>query len=192
MTDERSDFSTVGTPRAGAGWGWLLGYGILSALLGAAAFLWPFAATYAATLVVGAFLMATGIASIAAGIATRGHEGRWYAIGFGFVSLIVGLIMAFEPMTGALSLTLLVVVWLGLRGAMELALGFRMRRGKGMMIALGVINILLALYVLATLPLSSLTLPGFILGISFLLGGINAIASALAHKKGVDAFAIPA
>ncbi len=58
------------------------------------------------------------------------------------------------------------------------------------MIALGVVNILLALFVLATLPLSAMTLPGYILGLSFLFGGITAIASALDHKKGASAFAL--
>lgn len=189
MIDPRSDLS--GTPTAGAGWGWMLAYGVVSVLLGIGAFLWPFAATYAATLVVGAFLIAAGIASIASGIASKGHEGQWYAIGFGFVSLVIGSIMAFEPLTGALSLTLLVIIWLGLRGAMEIAAGTRFRRGRGLMLALGVVNILLALYVMATLPLSSLTLPGFILGISFLLGGIHAITAGLAHKQGAAAFALP-
>jgi uncharacterized membrane protein HdeD (DUF308 family) len=90
------------------------------------------------------------------------HEGRGYAIGFGLLSLVIGVLMAFDPMSGALSLTLLVGVWLGIRGAMEIGLGARFKRGRGLMIALGVVNILLAIYVLATLPWSALTLPGFI------------------------------
>src|SRR3546814_10748866 len=52
----------------GAGWGWLLAYGLLSLILGVAAFLWPFSATIAATLIIGAFFIAAGIVSIGAGI----------------------------------------------------------------------------------------------------------------------------
>jgi len=192
MTDIRNPF--IGNPivPAGAGWGWIMAYGILSVVLGVAAFAWPFAATYAATMVIGTLFLLAGFASIISGIVSKDHEGRFYAIGFGVVSLMIGLIMVVEPVTGALSLTLMVTIWLGLRGAMEIGLGARFRRGRGLMIALGLINILLALYVLSTLPMSSLTLPGFILGISFLLGGINAIVSAAAHRKGADAFALPA
>ena len=58
------------------------------------------------------------------------------------------------------------------------------------MIALGVVNILLAVIVLATLPWSALTLPGYVLGISFLFGGVMSVASALAHKKGAPAFSV--
>ena len=191
MADDRTFADALAGGPVGAGWGWILGYGILSVLLGIAAFVWPFAATYAATLVIGAFLIAAGLFSIASGIMGKGHEGKMYAIGFGIVTLIIGLIMAFEPATGALSLTLLVVIWLALRGAMEIVLGSRFRRGRGLMLTLGIVNILLALYVLATLPWSSLTLPGFILGISFLFGGITAISSALNHKKGAEAFVVP-
>ncbi|MGR6327948.1 HdeD family acid-resistance protein [Sphingomonas sp. XXL09] len=192
MTDARSFTDPLATGSAGAGWGWILAYGVVSALLGLAAFAWPFAATLAATLVIGAFFIAAGIVSIGAGIFGKGHEGRGYAIGFGLLSLIVGLLMAFEPATGAFSLTLMVAIWLGVRGAMEIGLGARFRRGRGLMIALGVINILLAVYVLMTLPWSALTLPGFILGISFLFGGVTSIAAALNHRKGAPAFATPA
>ena len=191
MTDTRT-FTDPRTPAAaGAGWAWILAYGVLSLALGVLAFLTPFAATYAATLVIGAFFIAAGSVSHAAGVMGK-HEGRGYAIGFGLLSLVIGVLMAFDPMSGALSLTLLVGVWLGIRGAMEIGLGARFTRGRGLMIALGVVNILLAIYVLATLPWSALTLPGFILGISFVFGGVTSILSALHHKKGAKPFAAPA
>jgi len=184
--------NSAATPQAGAGWGWILAYGVLSVLFGLYAFAFPIAATFAATIVVGAFFVAAGIVSIVAGIAGRAHEGRTYAIIFGIMSLIIGLVIALEPATGALSLTLLVVAWLLMRGVLEVMFGFRRRHGRALMIVLGVVNILLALYVLATIGWSAAVLPGFILGISFLLGGVHSIASALHHKKGASAFAVPA
>lgn len=191
MTDTRTFTDPLTPTAAGAGWAWILAYGVLSLALGVLAFLNPFAATYAATLVIGAFFIAAGIVSLAAGVMGK-HEGRGYAIGFGLLSLVIGVLMAFDPVSGALSLTLLVGVWLGIRGAMEIGLGARFKRGRGLMIALGVVNILLAIYVLATLPWSALTLPGFILGISFVFGGVTSILSALHHKKGAKPFAAPA
>lgn len=192
MTHNRAT-EPLDQPRtAGAGWGWILGYGILSVVLGIMAFANPFAATYAATLVIGALFIAAGLASIVAGITSRGHDGRGYAFGFGVVSLVIGLAIAFAPASAAVSLTLMIAIWLGVRGALEIVIGARFRRGRGVMIALGVVNILLAIYVLATLPWSALTLPGFVLGISFLLGGAASIVSALNHKSGAPAFAVPA
>ncbi len=182
----------IGTPKVGTGWGWMLASGVLSAVLGLAAFAWPFAATYAATLVIGMFFLIAGGVSIAAGLAGRSHERRGYAIGFGILSLVIGLVMVFAPAAAALSLTLMVAVWLGLRGAMEVGFGARLTRGRGWMIGLGILNIVLAVVVLATLPFSALTLPGYILGISFLFSGITSIAAALDHRKGAAAFGSPA
>ncbi len=97
---------------------------------GLAAFLFPVPATLAATLVIGAFFIASGIVSIGAGIFGKGHEGRGYAIGFGLVSLIIGLVMAFEPATGHLDHA----AGRGVAGAsraLEIGLGARMRRRRG-------------------------------------------------------------
>lgn len=190
MTDRPGFADPFIARAAGAGWGWILTYGIVSLVFGVLAFLNPFTATYAATLVIGSFFIAAGILSIAAGVASKGHEGRGYTFGFGILSLIVGLLMAFNPISGALSLTLMVAIWLGVRGVLEIGLGARFNRGRGMMILLGLVNVLLAIYVFATLPLSSLTLPGFILGISFILGGVASASSALIHKKGAEAFKV--
>jgi uncharacterized membrane protein HdeD (DUF308 family) len=193
MTDPRDTARGFADPTApaGNGWGWLMAYGILSVLLGLGAFLWPFAATLAATLVVGAFFIASGVVSLGVGIFGKVAEGRGYAILFGAMSLAIGLVMAFEPTTGALSITLLVAIWLTMRGILEIVLGARMRRGRALMIVLGVVNVLLAIYVVATLGITGLILPGFILGISFLFSGIVSIVSATHHRKGAEAFALP-
>lgn len=179
------------TPETGAGWGWIMVYGIVSVLVGLLAFAWPFAATYAATVVVGAFFLVSGVFAVMAGVMGRGAESRAYAILLGVVSIIAGLILWFEPATGALTLTLLVVVWLMVRGALELIWGLRFRRLRGVMIALGLLNILLAVFVLATVPWSALTLPGYLLGMSFLFGGVTSTMAAIDHRKGAAAFAIP-
>lgn len=52
------------------------------------------------------------------------------------------------------------------------------------MLALGVLNLLLAVLLFGTVPSSALTLPGYVLGASFLFGGIVSILGALAQKRG--------
>jgi uncharacterized membrane protein HdeD (DUF308 family) len=174
----------------GAGWGWLMAYGILSLVLGLAAFVEPFIATFAATIVIGVFFLLAGIASIAAGLMGGRREGRTYAILFGIVSLFIGAIMVFDPVSGALSLTLVVAIWLAVRGVMEFLWGVRFTRHRGWMIALGVINVLLALLILATISWTALTLPGYILGVSFLFAGVVEVTRASNHRKGAAAFAV--
>lgn len=194
MTDARTaplSPPPASAPRIGAGWGWIMAYGIVSVALGLAAFAWPFAATVAATIVIGALFFMSGVFAVAAGLFGQGSESRGYSILFGIVSLVVGAIMVLKPATGAISLTVMVAVWLAVRGALELYTGFRMRRRKASMIALGVINLLLAIFIVATVPFSALTLPGFVLGISFLFGGVASIAAAADLRSGSAAFAAP-
>jgi uncharacterized membrane protein HdeD (DUF308 family) len=186
MTDTRAHI-----PATGAGWGWIMAYGIVSVLLGIAAFLFPFAATFAATVTIGAMLLVSGLFSIAAGSFGKGAESRGYTILFGALSVIVGAIMVFYPAAGAISLTLMVAIWLGARGVMELAWGARARRRRGMLIALGAVNLLLAIFIVLTVPASALTLPGYLLGISFVFGGVAAIMAANDHRSGAPAFAMP-
>jgi uncharacterized membrane protein HdeD (DUF308 family) len=175
---------------AGAGWGWLLAYGVISLLLGCAAFFDPFSATFAASLVVGALFLVAGIGSIAAGIFRGPRQARINAVLYGRVSLFIGLILMIDPASGALSLTLAVALWLGIRGLMEFLWGVRYVHHRGGMITLGLVNIVLALLILATISWSAQTLPGYILGISFLFAGVVEVIRAINHRTGAAAFAI--
>jgi uncharacterized membrane protein HdeD (DUF308 family) len=168
------------SPNASHGKGWALAYGILSALIGVAAFVWPVSATFTATILIGSFLFVAGIMSIAVGFGSRAHHASAYRIFYGILSVLIGLIILFEPVSGAISITLLVAFWLAMRGVFELFWGYRFPVGRALMIGLGLINLLLAGFIIWTIPLSALTLPGYILGISFLMTGITAIAEASA------------
>ena len=176
------------TRPAGAGWGWLMAAGVIAVLLGIAALIWPFPATYAATLVVATLLMAIGVTMISTGALGRGHGRETYLIVLGILSLVVGLYLAFYPLSGAVTLTVVIAIWLGARGIVELIAGSRLARGRGLLLGLGAINVILAVIIITTMPWSALTLPGTLLGISLLLGGIGEIRAASLHRVGAPAF----
>lgn len=186
-----SDTNAATPPITGAGWGWIIAYGAISALFGLAALLWPFPATVAATLLIGIAFTISGVFSLIAGLRGTGADSRGYAILLGVLSTVAGVVMVAQPLTGAISLTVIVAAWLLIRGALEIVLGLRMKRRRWLMLVLGVVNILLALMILATVPFSALTLPGFILGVSFLFGGVTAIMAGLDHRSGAAAFTFP-
>ena len=194
----------------GAGWGWLLASGVVSMVLGVLALVWPFSATLAATLVVGWFFLIAGAFALIGAFAGRGHRRRNYLIGYGLLTdaacamldsnadrlaavvaaaVAAGLLLILNPFSGAVSLTLLVAVWLAVRGVMEIAHGVRDARGRALEIVLGVVNLLFAAWILSTLGLSAMTLPGYFLAFAFLFGGGTEIAAALRHRQGAPAFA---
>lgn len=173
----------------GIGWGWMLAYGIISLLVGMLAIAMPVPATFAATIVTGAYILAAGLASLLAGIFGKGYEGRFYAIAIGLISLIGGGIMMFQPTIGAASLTLLIASFLIVRGVMELAWGFRFRRRRWLMIALGVLNLLFAGYLMYIFPAAALLLPGTVLGVSFLFSGMAWVMFAFDYRGATRAAA---
>ncbi len=188
---ERRIWSGVMATRVtlGAGWGWLLASGVVSMVLGVLALIWPFSATLAATLVVGWLFLIAGAFALIGAFAGRGHRRSNYLIGYGALSVVAGLLLILNPFSGAVSLTLLVAVWLAVRGVMEIAHGVRDARGRAAEIVLGVINLLFAAWVLTSLGWTAMTLPGYFLAFAFLFGGGTEIAAALHHRRGAPAFA---
>lgn len=179
--------ANFGQPGAGMmkrGRGGLIAYGIISIAIGMIAFVWPFPATMAVTIFVGAMLIATGIAALASGLTGQGHESRWYDILFGLLTLIIGCLLAFRPISGAISLTLLIAIWLGLRGFLEIVWGVLYPRHRWWMISMGAVNIALVVLIVLTIPITSMLLPGYLLSLSFLMGGITAIAIARRMPRG--------
>lgn len=174
--------------RPGAGWGWTMALGILSVVLGIVAILSPVSATFTATLLLGTFLIAAGVVSIGAGVVGRGHGRETYLLLYGILTLIVGLLIAFYPLSGAVAVTFVIAVWLAVRGVLEIVASRGLARGRGMLLALGIINLVIAVLILASLLPSSLVLPGYLLGFGLLLGGITEITAARAHRAGAPAF----
>lgn len=160
------------------GRGGLIAYGVVSIIIGIIAFAWPFPATLAVTIFIGAMLIVTAIAALASGLTGEGHESRWYDILFGLLTLIIGCLLAFRPIAGAISLTLLIAIWLGLRGFLEIAWGILYPQHRWWMISMGTINIAIDVLIVLTIPITSMLLPGYLLSLSFLMGGITAIAIA--------------
>ena len=174
--------------RPGAGWGWTMALGILSVVLGVVAILTPIAATFTATLLLGVFLIAAGVVSIGAGVVGRGHGRETYLMLYGILTLVVGLLVAFYPLSGALALTVVIAIWLAVRGVLEIIASRRLARGRGGLLVLGIINLIIAVVILANLLPSALTLPGYLLGFGLLLGGVTEIVAARAHRAGAPAF----
>lgn len=161
------------------GTAWLLAYGLLSIAVGVTAFLWPITATLTATLLAGSFLIATGAVAVVASFGLRGHHFSAYTLLSGILSLVIGAWILFEPATGAVSLTLLIAIWLTARGVLEIAIGARFRRFGISLVLLGILNVVLAVWIIWGIPFTAMTLPGYVLGISFLFSGITATLQAI-------------
>ena len=99
------------------------------------------------------------------------------ALLIGLLTLIAGLFLVFNPISGALSLTILLGVLFLIQGAFELALAFEMRPAANWiwMLLSGLASVILAIVIALGLPGISVVALGILLGINFLSTGLGYI-----------------
>lgn len=164
---------------------WLL-LGVLSAVLGLAVLGNTVIATMAVTTLTGAALLICGGFQIAGGFTSAASAGsRIFGILLGVLLGVLGLNFLFDPLAGAVSLTMLVLLLLALSGILRIAFAWQMRAGALFwpMLLSGALSILLAAYVLANFAAASMTFLGIMLGIELLLNGVGLIIFALALRR---------
>lgn len=151
--------------------------GVVSIVLGVVALLFPFAATLATELVIGAVLVAAGVAQVVQGLKLRAWDGWGMLVAGGALSTLVGLLLLFFPMTGVLSLTFILAAFFLAGGAVRAVSAFRMRPrdGWGWLFASGLLSVALGVIVLAQWPEAARWLLGLLLGVDLIFSGTTLV-----------------
>ena len=169
-------------PRGLETWLWIAG--IVSIVMGALAIIFPFAATLAAELVIGAILVVSGIVELIRAFVMRRNGNLIWNVLFGLAALAAGGILLLWPLQGMVTLTIVVGVFFLLGGAFKLVAGFGLRPfpGWGWIGVSGALSVLLGLVLLFGLPGTALWAVGLLVGIDLIFLGIAEIAMASALK----------
>ena len=160
--------------------------GVISVVLGFAALLFPFAATLAVELMLGAVLVAAGIAQVGHGVQLRAWKGWGVLVVGGVLSALVGGLLLFFPLTGALSLTLLLAAFFLVGGVMRAFLAARVRpqSGWGWLLASGLLSAALGVIVLTQWPQAAQWLLGLLLGVDLIFSGTFLVQIGNRARKG--------
>jgi uncharacterized membrane protein HdeD (DUF308 family) len=153
-----------------SGWDYVPGIAFL--VIGVLALAEPPLASLAASVYLGAMLCVAGAFMLAGGIAGVGHRGGWLAILIGILTVAVGVLIIYNPVVGAISLTWLMGAWFIVGGIFELALGFSIPAGRGWLILVGIVNIVLGAWVVMLDPAQAFAFLGFFVGISLIFRGL--------------------
>lgn len=148
--------------------------GILWVLLGVVAITTAFAATLATMLVFGVFLLVAGIAQLVHATGQASTDRGWELLTSAIYGT-VGLLLIFDPVSGAIGLTLLIALLFLVRGIIQLAMtaaGRHRRRSSGWRVAAGLINLLFAIFLIAGWPQVGIWIIGVLVGIELLIGGL--------------------
>jgi uncharacterized membrane protein HdeD (DUF308 family) len=150
-------------PLPASGWKWTFAYGAALVLLGLVALSWPFASAIAIGLFLGWALFAAGAFGIAAGLRAHRARGHKRDAAVGLLSLVLGLLILLAPLAGALTLLYLMSFWFAVAGVVEIMSGWRHKRERLPLLALGGLDLLLSI----------------LAGLSFLASGLVTIVAAL-------------
>lgn len=147
--------------------------GFLVIILGITAILLPSLFALGLELLLAALFVIGGVASVARGIRLRGFSGSGLTIVMGVFSVIVGISLLAFPLSGVITLTLLVGALFLLQGVGELIVAMQHRQWKswGWMVASGIASVLIGLFLILGLPGTAVWAVGLLVGINLLFSG---------------------
>jgi len=169
-----------------AHWGLFLFEGIMLVILGAAAIILPAIATIAFTLIIGWLFLISGGIGLVTTFWMRHAPGFWWALLSGIVGIAAGIVLIIWPISGTLSLTLVLIAFFVVEGILTLMYAIEHRNqlsGRwGWMLASGIVDLILAGIIFAGLPGTAIWALGLLVGINLLFGGTAMIGMALAAR----------
>ncbi|MEJ1970382.1 MAG: DUF308 domain-containing protein [Rhizomicrobium sp.] len=163
--------------RVRASSGRLLWLGIALTVLGVAALVFPIVSTLVAALLVGWTLLFAGAFTFAGSFSIHGTGPFFGALLTGLISLAAGAFLLFNPLGGAVALTLILGVIFMLQGAFEIFFAFELRPHAGWqgMLLSGLASVVMAILIAAGWPGVSVFLLGILLGVNFITTGLGYI-----------------
>jgi uncharacterized membrane protein HdeD (DUF308 family) len=158
-------------------WGLMIGVGVLLALLGIAAIIYPAVATATINTLAGVLLIIAGVLSFGFAFSARDTGGviLWTVVAL--LAIVVGIVFLSAPDIGTVTLTVVLAVWFIISGLTKIVAAFeqRGRTGAGVVAVNGVLSLILGALIAAELPDSSDWAIGLLLGIMFLVDGVGLI-----------------
>ena len=170
-----------------AHWSLFLTEGIILLVLGLLAIVVPPIATIAVEVLIGWLLLMSGVIGLIATFRMRSAPGFGWSLISAVIGIVAGVVLLAWPLSGALSLTLILTVFLVLEGVVSILYGFEHKRelsGRwGVMLFSGLVDLILAGIIFAGLPGTAAWAIGLLVGVNLVFGGSALIAMAL-HARG--------
>jgi len=170
-------------------WKWLLAVGIVAVIGGIFAIVVPLAASISATILVGWAMLFGAAARFLAAFDDRDNRDRVIDVVFGLLYAVAGLYLLLFPVSGTITLTVVLVAFFFAAGVIRIMLAWQARGSQG---ALwwgigGVLAIVLGILILADFPSSAAWALGLLVGIELLFAGWQLIALALLARSASEA-----
>ncbi|MEE8098527.1 MAG: HdeD family acid-resistance protein [Hyphomicrobium sp.] len=172
-------------------WGWFLALGIVLILVGIAAICFPLVSTIAAKIFLGWLFLIGGVFLIIHAFSAQGWGGFLWSLLIGVLYLIAGGYLAFFPLTGLLTLAILLAILFVAEGIMEIIMAFRVHPSDGRVWLLlsGIAALVVGVLIFLGLPSSAGWALGLLVGINLLFSGWSYVFLAMSGRKAKEAVA---
>jgi len=168
-------------------WRMFLIEGIVLVVLGVIAIVIPPFATLAITILIGWLFLASGVLGLYSTYTMRHAPGFWWSLLSAVLAVLAGGVLLARPVTGAVSLTLVLICFFIIEGVASIMFALAHRNelaGRwGWMLVSGLVDIGLSVIIFAGLPLSAAWAIGLLVGINMMFGGAALIGIALRAKQ---------
>lgn len=158
---------------------------VLLILLGMLAIAVPFYATLSVELLIGWILLFGGIVQLYKSIKTIKESGGAFSLASALIYIIVGALMLFYPLKGALTLTFLLGLFFLLEGVAKIAISFDLKPAQnwGWILFSGIISLIMSGIILYGWPGTSVWVIGLLVGINMIFFGFSLLALILNIPK---------
>ncbi len=171
-------------------WKAMLGWGVLTLILGVAILVWPGISIGVAAILFGTYLVISGIAQVIFAFALEVPGGERVLLFIsGALSLVLG-VLAFRNLGEGYAI-LLLAIWIGasfiFQGVAEttLAITFKELPGRGLHIFLGILSVIAGMIVIGW-PFDSIVVLAIVAGVWLVAIGITSIIWALKARKEIN------
>ena len=189
MSTNKADLERIQSSVANslhAHWQLFLTEGIVLFILGVLAIVLPPLATIAVEVIVGWLLLMSGIVGLIATLRMRSAPGFWWSLLSAVLGIVAGIVLLRWPLSGVVSLTLVLTVFLVIEGVASILFALEHKRELSgrwvVMLVSGLVDLFLAGIIFAGLPGTAAWAIGLLIGINLVFGGSALIAMAL-HSR---------
>ncbi len=168
---------------------WFMILGVALIALGIVAVIFPLATTIAVKLFLGWIILIGGLVTAFHAFSTQKWSAFFYNLLVGLLYVIVGAWLAFLPLSGVITLTVLLALLFIFQGILQASLAFRLkpRDGWGWILIAGIVAIVAGFMLITGLPSTAAWAIGLLAGISMISSGWAYLSIALRVGKAQDA-----
>jgi uncharacterized membrane protein HdeD (DUF308 family) len=192
MSTKKSEIErlqTAVTESLHAHWVVFLIEGIVLIILGLMAVALPMLATLAVAILIGWLLLVSGAVGLFTSIWMRRAPGFLWSLLSAILGIAAGVVLLWWPVSGALSLTVILTAFLTVEGILSIMYALEHKRdlsGRwGMMLLSGVVDLILAAMIFLGLPATAAWAIGLLVGINLIFGG-SALAAMALHARNIE------